>query len=146
VRRATNPVMRRVCGSRNNHIQGTDGGIPQQIIGQQESKYKRERHSQSVETPTRPTVSSGYWFQEFTNAGFDAFRTPGRPNCAFQTKPLTSLSVLLAVKENLIYLLRNVIIFSNLHGQHCDILIAVLVDTRRILLLDVRNISIHNSG
>jgi biopolymer transport protein ExbB len=37
------------------------------------SKYKRERHSQSVETPTRPTVSSGYSIQEFTNAGFDAF-------------------------------------------------------------------------
>jgi len=51
VRGTTNPVMRRVCGSRNNHIQGKDGGIPQQIIRQQESKYKRERHSQSVETP-----------------------------------------------------------------------------------------------
>ena len=66
----TNPVMRRVWGSRSNHFQGTDGGIPQQIIRQQESKYKRERHSQSVETPTRPTVSSGYAVQEFTNAGF----------------------------------------------------------------------------
>ena len=47
------PWWEEFCGSRNNHIQGTDGGIPQQIIRQQESKCKRERHSQSVETPNK---------------------------------------------------------------------------------------------